>query len=148
MAITRTTTADPGFVELAAELSAFLAELNGEAQAFYGPLNNVEHVPHAVLAIADGQAVGCGAFRLVDADTVEVKRMYVAPDWRGQGVSKRVLAELEAWAKDVGRRTAILETSKRLEAANGLYRNSGYEVIPNYGPYVDALDSVCMRKEL
>ena len=148
VAITRTTTADPGFAELAAELTAFLAELNGAAEVFYAPLNNVESVPHAVLAIADGQPIACGAFRLVDADTVEVKRMYVAPDWRGKGVSKKLLAELEAWAREVGCRAAILETSKRLDAANGFYRKSGYQVMPNYGAYTDAVDSVCMRKEL
>ncbi len=144
----RTTTADPGFIALAGELTALLAELNGEAQALYGPLNNVAHVPHAILADAHGQPVACGAFRLVDSGTVEIKRMFVLPDWRGKGISKRVLVELESWAKEVGRQTAILETSKRLEAANGLYRKSGYSIIPNYGAYVDAPDSVCMKKEL
>lgn len=133
---------------LAAELTVLLAELNGEAQAFYGPLNNVAHVPHAILANADGRPIACGAFRLVDADIVEIKRMFVSPEWRGRGISKRVLAELETWAKEIGRQTAILETSKRLEAANQLYRKAGYNIIPNYGAYVDAPDSVCMKKQL
>lgn len=148
VSITRATADDPRFLKLAAELTEMLAELNGEAQAFYGPLNDVEDGAHAVLALAEGEPVACGAFRLMGTETVEIKRMFVSPEWRGKGISKRVLSELEAWSTEVGRRSAILETSRRLEAANRLYKRSGYEVIPNYGPYVDAPDSVCMRKDL
>ena len=42
----------------------------------------------------------------------------------------------------------LLETGEPLTAAMALYRKTGYEVIPNYGPYKDLPDSVCMRKEL
>src|SRR6202521_6490865 len=45
-----------------------------------------------VVARIDRRAVGCGAVRLLDASTVEVKRMYVEPEGRGRGVAKLVLA--------------------------------------------------------
>jgi len=74
--------------------------------------------------------------------------MFVDPEARGQGIAAAILADLEAWATELGYQTAILETSKRLEPAVRLYLRSGYEVIPNYEPYVGIDDSVCMGKEL
>lgn len=42
----------------------------------------------------------------------------------------------------------ILESGEPLTAAMRLYRSMGYEVIPNYGPYVGMPESVCMEKKL
>src|SRR5689334_4542222 len=43
----------------------------------------------------DGRAVGCGALRRLDNSSAEIKRMYVVPGSRGQGVSTRLLRALE-----------------------------------------------------
>lgn len=136
------------FVALAGRLTNFLAELNGERNSFYAQFNKVDDSLHAVIALVDGSPVACGAFRWVDDGVVEIKRMFSDPDLRGQGLGRQVLSELEKWAAELGAHRAVLETSKRLLPAVGLYQTSGYEVIDNYGPYVGVDDSVCMEKVL
>lgn len=144
----RTTSNDPEFIQLVRELDGFLAELNGERDGFYSALNRIEALGTVVVASISGQAVGCGAFRSSEGGSVEIKRMYVQPTSQGQGVGRRVLEELESWALVLGHEVARLETSRRLTAAVGLYVRSGYEAIPNYGPYEDVEDSVCFQKRL
>ena len=61
--------------------------------------------------------VGCGALRLVDAETGELKRMYVAQEERGKGLGHRLVAALEAEARSLGARRLVLETGARQLAA-------------------------------
>ncbi|MCB0786724.1 MAG: GNAT family N-acetyltransferase, partial [Flavobacteriales bacterium] len=69
-----------------------LARRDGKDNAFYARYNSMEADARAVVAIAEGVPVGCGAIKPVDADAMEVKRMYTLPAWRGKGVASRVLA--------------------------------------------------------
>ncbi|MGY1734247.1 GNAT family N-acetyltransferase [Geodermatophilus sp. SYSU D01045] len=92
---------------------------------------------------ASGAAVGCGALRALGDDVAEVKRMYVAPEARGQGVSKLVLAGLEAAARERGWTTLRLETGPRQPEAIALYEGAGYRPIPAFGAYGDAPDAGC-----
>jgi len=146
--IRRTTSGDPDFVILVDKLNGFLAEINGDKHEFYSQYNRTESLQHVLVAYIGYQPVGCGALRLIEDSGVEIKRMFVAPDSRRQGTAQAILKGLEDWACELGQMHAVLETSKRLDAARHLYQESGYEVIPNYGPYVDAEDSICMRKSL
>ncbi|MGY1832724.1 GNAT family N-acetyltransferase [Geodermatophilus sp. SYSU D01180] len=91
----------------------------------------------------DGTAVGCGALRVLGDDVAEVKRMYVAPEARGRGVSKLVLAGLEAAARERGWTTLRLETGPRQPEAIALYEGAGYRPIPAFGAYVDSPDAGC-----
>ncbi|MGY1666831.1 GNAT family N-acetyltransferase [Geodermatophilus sp. SYSU D00696] len=92
---------------------------------------------------ADGTAVGCGALRALGADVAEVKRMYVVPSARGRGVSKLVLAALEAAARSRGWTTLRLETGPRQPEAIALYEGAGYRAIPAFGAYLDHPDAGC-----
>jgi GNAT superfamily N-acetyltransferase len=74
--------------------------------------------------------------------------MFVCKEQRGKGLSKKILKELESWAKEKNYRYAVLETSIYFATARNLYTTSGYEVIPNYGPYAGLPESVCMKKQL
>ena len=100
-----------------------------------------------VVAELDGRSVGCGGVCRYDDETAEL-RMYVAPGARGNGVSRRVLAALEAEARALGYRALRLETGDRQHEAIGLYTSAGFSRIPPYGPYVDDPRSVCFEKEL
>jgi GNAT superfamily N-acetyltransferase len=91
----------------------------------------------------DGTAVGCGALRALGGDVAEVKRMYVVPVARGRGVSKLLLAGLEAAARERGWTTLRLETGPRQPEAIALYERAGYRPIPAFGAYVDAPDAGC-----
>ncbi|MGY1764246.1 GNAT family N-acetyltransferase [Geodermatophilus sp. SYSU D00779] len=97
---------------------------------------------------ADGEAVGCGALRPLGDDVAEIKRMYVVPAARGRGLSKLVLAGLEAAARDRGWTTLRLETGPRQPEAVALYEGAGYRPIAAFGPYVDADDSLFYERVL
>ena len=101
-----------------------------------------------IVIYREGEAIAGGAYRLYDEETVEIKRVYLRPDFRGRGVGKELLRRLEADARIKGFRYAVLETGELLEEAVGLYKKFGYKVIPNYGPYVDMPQSLCMKKKL
>ncbi len=84
-----------------------------------------------VIARLGGQPIGCGALKVKDRNIGEIKRMWVSPDARGLGLGRRLLATLEAHAREFGLRTLRLETNRALKEAQALYRSSGYfEVEP------------------
>jgi DNA-binding MarR family transcriptional regulator/N-acetylglutamate synthase-like GNAT family acetyltransferase len=89
------------------------------------------------VAWLDGGPAGCGALKVGDGGTGEIKRMWTAPSARGLGISRKVLRALEAKAHEVGLTTLRLETNRVLTEAQALYRQEGYqEVVPfNAEPY-------------
>ena len=101
-----------------------------------------------LVAYAGLRPVGCGAIRKLNSDTGEIKRMYVIPEARGQGVSKKVLTALEQEARRLGLRRLVLETGERQIEAMTLYTGAGFARIPAFGEYLDSPLSVCMAKEL
>ena len=146
--LVRTDHTHPGFVQLVRELDQDLARRDGKDNAFYAQYNSMDADARAVVAIAEGVPVGCGAIKPVEAVAMEVKRMYTLPAWRGQGVASRVLAELEQWARELGMERCILETGLRQPEAIALYQRNGYAPIPNYGPYAGVANSRCFAKAL
>jgi len=100
------------------------------------------------IAWAGEEALGCGAMRLRDAQTAEIKRMYVKPSARARGVGSRLLAALEDRARDLGARQVVLEAGDRQASAIALYVRAGYSRIAPFGEYADAPLSVCMAKDL
>ena len=101
MHVKRTTSENPDFQSLVIALDRVLADLDGEDHAFYAQFNKTAGLKNVVICYENGQAIGCGAFRPYDEKTVEIKRMYTKPEFRGKGVASRVLAELEKWAAEV-----------------------------------------------
>ena len=85
-----------------------------------------------LVAYARDEPVACGAVRLLDPDTAEIKRMFVTPNARGRGVGRRLLAALEGAATDLGCERMRLDTGERQLAALGLYRSAGYAEIDAY----------------
>jgi GNAT superfamily N-acetyltransferase len=99
----------------------------------------------------DGTAIGCGALRFLGGNVAELKRMYAIPEARGNGVSRLLLAGLEAAAVARGWTTLRLETGPRQPEAIGLYERSGYRPISAFGAYVgvpEADDSLFYERVL
>lgn len=144
----RTDSSHPDFIELVKQLDRFLADLDGENHAFYATFNTIQALKHVVVAYDDGVPMGCGAFKHVSRESAEIKRMYVAPAFRGKGVAPLVLKELESWAKELNHTSCVLETGKNNPTAVNLYLRSGYITTPNYGQYIGVENSVCMKKAL
>lgn len=146
--VVRTNSEHPDFVELVRQLDAYLAEIDGEEHAFYGPLNKIDKIRQVIIAQENDQAVGCGAIREYAPDVMEVKRMYTVPGNRKKGIATTILTELEKWAAELSYRKCILETGKNQPHAIELYKKSGYRLIPNYGNYAGVSNSVCFEKDL
>ena len=101
-----------------------------------------------LLARVSGVAAGCGALRILDPATAEVKRMYVTPELRGRGVARAILEQLEASARDLGVTRLVLETGTLQLAAIRLYVHAGFRVTECWGEYVGVPTSVCYEKLL
>ncbi|WP_173809270.1 GNAT family N-acetyltransferase [Hymenobacter caeli] len=147
--LTRATADNADFRALVRLLDQDLQVRDGPAHAFYAPLNQaaMAQVKHAVVAYRHDQPVGCGAFKEFAGQQVEIKRMYVRPASRGQGVAQAVLAELERWARELPCAGCVLETGLNQPEAIGLYQKCGYQRIPNYGQYAGVANSVCLQKD-
>ena len=146
--IKRTNSDDADFTSLVRLLDADLAERDGEEHTFYAQFNKLASIRHAVVIYEDGTPVGCGAFKPFDENSMEIKRMYVLPAQRGQGLASQILKELEQWAAELGRSRCTLETGKKQPEAMALYSKNGYSVIPNFGQYAGVENSVCFEKNL
>jgi len=105
-------------------------------------------IKYAIVAYQDTHPIGCGAIKMYDETTMEVKRMYVKPDQRGCGIAAKILFELEQWAIELGFSRCILETGINQPEALALYRKNGYHRIPNYGQYASVQNSFCFEKIL
>jgi GNAT superfamily N-acetyltransferase len=90
-----------------------------------------------VVAYRDGVAVGGGGLKRLDDGLAEIKRMYVAPAARSQGVARRILWALEALARDRGYSRIRLDTGSAQPHALALYQTAGYRAIDDYNanPY-------------
>lgn len=144
----RTNSDDIDFINLVALLDQDLKIRDGEEHTFYNQFNKIDKIKHVIVFYDNDIAVGCGAFREKEKDTVEIKRMYVHPDHRKKGIASQVLTALELWAAEINYPYTVLETGKKQPEAIALYQKSGYEIIPNYPPYENVENSVCMKKTL
>ena len=144
----RTNSANKDFAELVKHLDADLRIRDGNDHPFYAQFNKIDDIKYVVLAYLENEAVGCGAIKAYDKETMEVKRMFVPPECRGKGIATKILTELENWTKDLGYQKCILETGIRQPEAIALYKKSGYNVIPNFGQYSEVNTSVCFEKAI
>ncbi len=148
ISIERTTSEHPGFVALVRHLDAYLAKIDGDEHAFYAQYNKIAALQNVVVAMDGETPIGCGAFKPFDEKAVEVKRMYVLPEWRGKGVAPKILAELESWACELGYDRCVLETGLRMPDAVAFYTKNGYARIENFGQYAGVENSACFEKPI
>ena len=146
--ITHTTSENLDFKNLVLLLDADLKIRDGEEHEFYAQINKTAILKNVIVCYESDIAVGCGAFREIDSQTVEIKRMFVLPDYRGKGIASKILSELELWALELNYTQTILETGINQPEAIALYKKLGYLITQNYGQYADAENSVCMKKVL
>ncbi|QSW88340.1 GNAT family N-acetyltransferase [Flavobacterium endoglycinae] len=144
----RTTSQNTDFANLIVKLDENLASRNGDMQEYFNQFNKVDAIKHVIIAYINGVAVGCGAIKQFDSESVEVKRMFVSDEYRGRGVAYTILKELETWAKELHYTSAVLETSNVQTEAVALYTKSAYRVTENYGQYAGIETSICFKKEL
>lgn len=101
----------------------------------------------AWLVAYDGKdPVACGGLRALDAETGEIKRMFVTARARGRGHARALLAELERRAAAAGQRRLRLLTTEVLREARALYEAAGYAIVAT--PREGARQDYWMEKRL
>ena len=106
--------------------------------------------PHGIFLVAevDGVPAGCGAWRAIDGDVAEIKRVYVEPAFRRRGLAQELVAELERSAAAAGHREVVLNTGDRQPEALALYSGVGYRPVNGYGVYACSPVAVFLGKRL
>lgn len=105
------------------------AEEIADLSAMYGPPGGC-----LFLASANGKEVGCVAVRKLDADSCEMKRLYVQPQHRGTGLGRRMAEVAIASAAELGYVRMMLDTLPAMAEAQSLYASLGFEEIADYYP--------------
>jgi GNAT superfamily N-acetyltransferase len=126
---------DPAAVALveAARVEIVAREADDSGGKPRKPVAEVMRTDLDIVVAYDGEEpVGVAALRKFGPGIGEIRRMYVAPAYRGAGVAHRLLAELERRAREHGFKAVRLDTHDRLMEANRLYRSAGYRQIPDY----------------
>jgi DNA-binding MarR family transcriptional regulator/GNAT superfamily N-acetyltransferase len=136
---------DPRHPDARRAVQAYQGELARRFESGFDPGRGISATDEEVsppaglflLATLRGEPVGCAVLKFHHDAPAHIKRMWVAPEVRGLGLGRRLLAELEAQAAAHGVRTVQLETHRALSEAFSLYRTAGYrEVSPfNDEPY-------------
>jgi putative acetyltransferase len=144
----KTDSSNKDFQQLVDLLDADLKFRDGDDHSFYAQFNKIVQIKNVIVCYNDDYPVGCGAFKAFDESAVEIKRMFVRPEFRGRGLGLEILRALELWAAESGWHACVLETGKKQPEAIQLYQKAGYGIIPNYGQYAGIANSVCMRKAL
>ncbi|MFG6490347.1 GNAT family N-acetyltransferase [Roseateles sp. BYS78W] len=149
MQIARETPDQPDVIALIAELDAYQDSLYPPESRHALDLTSLKQ-DNVLFYVARNDArvaLGCGAVVLGDTYG-EIKRMYVSPASRGQGVARRLLQVLEAAAAAAGCRLLTLETGPYQPEALGLYAALGFERCGPFGGYADDPLSVFMQKAI
>ena len=122
-----------------AALGHYLAEIDARFPTGYrvtGPVAAASEPGSTyVLATSDGEPVAYGGLRpapALDHDTIEIKRMWVHPAWRGAGLGSRMLRHLEELARERGAARLVLDTNGVLDEAIAMYERAGYRAIDRY----------------
>jgi DNA-binding MarR family transcriptional regulator/GNAT superfamily N-acetyltransferase len=137
--------ADPRSADARWCLQQYIAELNERFDVGWDPTRSISAHSHELtppaglflVAHLRQGPVGCGALKFHADAPSELKRMWVSTRVRGLGVGRRLLDELERYARQAGVRVLRLETNRALTEAIALYRCAGYEEVApfNAEPY-------------
>lgn len=145
---------DPRSPEAQGLLSAFIEEVRkryDEPPADVGYFDpNLVSVPKSVFLVvrSEGKAVGCGALIPMEDEMAEIKRMFVVPGERGHGIAKKILEELERFARDFEYDAIRLETGVKQPESIALYGKSGFYRVPNFPPFENDETAVCFEKRV
>ncbi len=139
-----------------ADVRALIAELDEYLIGLYDPEENhlldieslrMDDVSFYVARI-HGEALACGAVRVIEPGVGEVKRVYAAPCARGHGLARQILQALEARARELNLRELKLETGDRQPEALLLFRAFGFQPCGPFGGYPKGATSLFFVKPL
>lgn len=107
-------------------------ELDGPDMPKAGPAELSPPAGAFLVGLLEGEPVCCGGVKRLPDGACEIKKMYVRPEARGQGVARALLYALEDEARRLGFEVARLDTGPRQPHARALYEAEGYRPIANF----------------
>lgn len=139
-----------------ANASALIEELDALLNPNYAPENRFGYSVEKLLqqgvaffvVYVDGEPAGCGGVQFFGGEYAELKRMFVRPRFRGQGLGKTLVNHLANYAKEHGIEVLRLETGNMQVEALNLYVRMGFRHILPFGVYVGSATSICMEKAI
>jgi GNAT superfamily N-acetyltransferase len=126
----------------------YVTRYGGPDEAAVDPAEFVPPVGLFLVAEVAGVPAGCGAWRVHRPGVAEVKRVYVEPAFRRQGLAQLLMAELEDAAAAAGHRSVVLNSGSEQPEALALYAALGYTPVPGYGVYADAPGAVFLGRQV
>ncbi|MDE7367364.1 MAG: GNAT family N-acetyltransferase [Lachnospiraceae bacterium] len=112
------------------------------------PFNISDAIHDVIIAYMDGIAIGCAGLKKYSESDIEVKRVWVEPEYRGNHIASDLMKRIESKAKEQGYQRTILQTREIMTDAVRLYKKLGYYQISNYPPYDEMDGAICLAKEL
>jgi putative acetyltransferase len=100
---------------------------------------------HILLAVDDGDAIGCVALMAIKDGGFEVAKMAVTEAYKGRGVGRELMAACVSRARQLGVSRLYLETNSGLAPALGLYRSFGFKDVEGAEPSPYARADVAME---
>ncbi|BBI34497.1 GNAT family N-acetyltransferase [Cohnella abietis] len=137
-------------LNLIEKLDQYLFERYPADEVFVIDFTDSSSISDTIFMIAydDERPVGCGAIRPIESNVIELKRFYVEPEYRKQGIAGKILNQLEEKGRDLNYSILRLEAGEQQPEAIHFYKKHGYYEIERYGEYVNCESSLCFEKQL
>ena len=116
---------DPSFQKYL-KIQHYEDELNNPIEKYGSPDGRL------YIALMDGAPAGCIALRRIDAQSCEMKRLFVRPAHRDKGIGSQLVHTIINDARTIGYRRMLLDTLPFLERAIQMYQKLGFREIPMY----------------
>lgn len=112
------------------------------------PYNSSASIQEVLIAYIEDVPVACSGIKKYSERDVEIKRVWVEPEYRGYHVATDMMKMIETKAKQQGFQRTILQTREIMADAVKLYEKLGYYRIDNYPPYNELDGAICFAKDL
>ena len=113
---------------------------------------NKDHCNYVFVAVEHSQVIGVIEvvikYSIHKDSYLIINTLAVLSKYQGQGIGTKLVSLLIEWAIELGYKRMILETGELLAESCAVYRKLGFKVIPNYGPYENMPESLCLAKDL
>ena len=77
------------------------------------------------------KVVGTAALQVISDDTCKLRKMYLMPNVRGQGLGRKLLTHVVSKARELGFEMLTCETTHRMKEAIPLYESFGFRRVDN-----------------
>lgn len=127
---------DKSVLQLFSEHDDYMIDFLGDDKWCYTRYSENENIERVWVAYFDHLPAGCIAYRKKSDGVGEVKRMFIRDEYRGKGLSKKLLEIVDGHAKEQGCHTLFLDTRIILEPAVSIYRSFGFSIVFQQGLYI------------